>query len=174
MTMENTYTYTARSADNPERVVTFTFFDRNLVVDVGALIEHVERALQAGQAEAEEEYHVQTWVKPMAISAIERGTHPFDVADVYAGSDNGGLSVTAWVRAGGLRLAPVVFNMEHVDNPGAAEAFVEELEKRKASVDRPGRFPGVLDYWVSWFVGGFSVTAVLAAWLHRKYREAKT
>jgi hypothetical protein len=26
----------------------------------------------------------------------------------------------------------------------SAEAFVEELEKRKASVDRPGRFPGVL------------------------------
>jgi len=188
MTMENTYTYTARSADNPEKVVTFTFYDRHLMVDVGAPIEHVERALQVQQVEeadvdrasadidrvSAEEYHVQPWLKPMAISVIQRGTHPFNAADVYAGIDNGGLSVTAWVRAGGLRLAPVVFNVEHVDNPDAAEAFVEELERRKASVDRPGSFPGVLDYWVSWLIGGFSVAAVLAAWLLKKYREADT
>ena len=171
--MENTYTYTARSADNPEQVVTFTFYDRNLLVDVGVPVEHVERALEARQAEGEAEYHVQPWLKPMAISAIERGTHPFDVADVYAGTDNGGLAVTAWVRAGGLRLAPVVFSMEHIDNAAAAEAFVDELERRKASVDRPSRFPGLLDYWASWFVGGFSIAAVLASWLHKRYREAK-
>jgi hypothetical protein len=172
MTMENTYTYTARSADNPEKVVTFTCYDHSLVVDVGVPIEQIERALQARQA-GEEEYRAQPWLKPMAISAIERGTRPFNVADVYAGADDGGLSVTAWVRAGGLRLAPVIFNMETVDNPQAAEAFVEELEKRRASVDRPSRFPGVLDYWVSWFVSGFSVVAVLATWLYRRYREAK-
>jgi len=174
--MENTYTYTARSADDPEKVVTFTLYDHHLIVDVGAPIEHVERALQARQAEEEEEedYQVQPWLKPVAVSAIERSTRPFNAADVYADTDNGKLSVTAWVRAGRLRLAPVVFNVENVDNLDAAEAFVDELEKRKTSIDRPSPFPGVLDYWASWFAGGFSIAAILAAWLHKKYREAQT
>jgi hypothetical protein len=172
--MEKTYTYTARSADNPEQVVTFTFYDHHLIVDVGAPIEHVERALQARHAEEDEEveYHIQPWLKPMAISAIERSTHPFNVSDVYADVDEQRLSVTAWVRAGGLRLAPVTFNMAHVDNPDAAQAFVKQLEARKAGGELAGRLPGPLDYWATWFVGAFSTVALLGAWLRKRYKEA--
>jgi hypothetical protein len=169
--MENTYTYTARSADDPKRVVTFTLYDHHLVVDVGVPIEHVERALQGRDAEEESEHNAQPWLKPVAVSAIERGLHPFNVADVYANADGGGLSVAVWVRAGGLRLAPVVFTMEQVDNLDAAQAFVEELDRRKASAARLGWLPGILDYWASWFLGFFSLVAVLAVWLRRKYRR---
>jgi hypothetical protein len=172
--MEKTYTYTARSADNPEQVVTFTFYDHHLLVDVGVPVEHVERALRARQAEEDEkvEYHIQSWLKPMAISAIERSTHPFNVSDVYVDVDEKRLSVTAWVRAGGLRLAPVTFNMAHVDNPDAAQAFVRQLEVRKAGIRRPGRFPSLLDYWITWFVGAFSTVVLLGAWLRKRYKEA--
>jgi hypothetical protein len=177
--MEKTYTYTARSAENPEQVVTFTFYDRHLLVDVGVPIEHMERALQARQAkegvEDEEEkaaYHVQPWLKPMAISAIERTTHPFNVSDVYADVDEERLSVTAWVRAGGLRLAPVTFNMAHVDNLDAARAFVKQLEARRADSGYPGRFPGLLDYWATWAVGALSTVVLLGAWLRKRYKDA--
>jgi hypothetical protein len=34
--LENTYTYTARSADHPERVVTFTLYDHSMSVELGA------------------------------------------------------------------------------------------------------------------------------------------
>jgi hypothetical protein len=172
--MEKTYTYTARSADNPEQVVTFTFYNHHLLVDVGVPIEHVERALQARQAREDEEveYQIQPWLKPMAISAIERGTHPFNVSDVYADVDEERLSVTAWVRAGGLRLAPVTFNMSHVDNIDAAAAFVKQLEARKAGSGYPGRFPGLLDYWATWAVGVLSTVVLLGAWLRKRYKEA--
>lgn len=175
--MEQTYTYTARSAEDPEEVVTFTFYDHGLIVDVGAPIEHVERTLQARQAEdegeEEEGVQIQPWLKPMAVSALERGTRPFDVSDVYAGLEEGDLSLTAWVRAGGLRLAPVIFNIAHVDNIDAAQAFVEELEARKAEGQRAGRFPGLLDYWATWFVGALSSVVLLGAWLRKRYKEAK-
>jgi hypothetical protein len=173
--MEKTYTYTARSADNAEQVVTFTFYNHNLLVDVGAPIEHVERALQARQAkegEEEAEYHVQPWLKPMAISAVERTTHPFNLSDVYADADGEKLSVTAWVRAGGLRLAPVTFKMARVDNIDAAQAFVKQLEARKADGGPSRRFPGPLDYWVTWAVGALSTVVVLGAWLRKRYKEA--
>jgi hypothetical protein len=118
------------------------------------------------------EYRIQPWLKPLAVSAIERSTQPFSVKDVYADVDEQQLTVTAWVRAGGLRLAPVTFRMAHVDNPDAAQAFVRQLEVRKTGSRRPGRFPGLLDYWATWFVGAFSTVVLLSAWLRKRYREA--
>jgi hypothetical protein len=171
--MENTYTYTARSAENPERVVTFTLRDHSLYVDVGVPLEHAERALQARGAEDDAAaQHVEPWLKPMAVSVMERGLRPFDVGDVYADANNGGLQVTAWVRAGGLRVAPVIFSMAQVDSPQAAQIFAEELEHRRTTVGRPRKLPGLLDYWGSWLVAGFSATVLLAAWLRKRYGEA--
>jgi hypothetical protein len=50
--MENTFTYTARSAYAPEKVVTFTLYDNSMSVELGVPLEHLERAL-AGRKEAE-------------------------------------------------------------------------------------------------------------------------
>jgi hypothetical protein len=135
--LENTYTYTARSADHPERVVTFTLYDHGMSVEVGAPLEHIARALQPetgeikAEVEAEHEALSHAWLKPMAVSLRQQGTRPFNVADIDAKAEDEGLRVTAWVRTGGLRFAPITFFWERVDNPKGAGTFVEELRKRK-------------------------------------------
>jgi hypothetical protein len=174
--LENTYTYTARSADHPEQVVTFTLHNHSLSVGVGAPLEHVERALQArggetgAEAETEtgSEYRIQPWLKPMAISLIERSTGPFDVGDVNASAEDDWLWVRTWLRAGGLRLAPITLIKGRVDNPHAAHAFVQELHERKAPAAGLARFPGLLDYWATWILAGFLMVILFENW--RRWR----
>ncbi|HPL26802.1 MAG TPA: hypothetical protein PLG21_01965 [Anaerolineae bacterium] len=78
----NTYTYTARHADDPRVVVTFTLQGDSLLVDLGAPLEQIERTLQLREGGA----RLQGWLKPVAVALLQRGTHPFSVADVYAGA----------------------------------------------------------------------------------------
>jgi hypothetical protein len=177
--MENTFTYTARSRENPERIVTFTLYDHHLSVDLGGVIEHVDRVLRHepegeqadGPAKEEEqegaeeleagEAHTSSRrgpslavIKPAAVSALERGTGPFHVRDVAADADGDSFRVTTWIRAGGLRAAPVQFSWRSVDNPEGARAFAEELRHRQHAASHPGRFPGPMDYWLSWLLLG--------------------
>jgi hypothetical protein len=171
----NTYTYTARSADNPDRVMTFTLHDHSLSVDLGVPLEHVERAVEARMAEGKGEYHVQSWLKPMTISTIERATRPFDVNDVDVDTGDGQLQVRAWLRAGGLRVAPITLINEPVDNPGAAQAFAIEVDKRQTVDAGLGKLLSLLDYWVTWFVAGLSMVLLLQIWRHRdKERDKST
>jgi hypothetical protein len=162
--MENTYTYTARSAGDPTRVATFTLYDDKLAVGVGVPLEQVERSVRASLAEegAEENAAVvevaddeqaNVWAKPLAVSLVERATRPINVSDVDARLRDGDLRLTAWVRTGGLRLAPLTFRVDRVDNADAAEAFVSELERRKRAASAPGVFAGPLDYWATWLLG---------------------
>lgn len=171
---ENTYTYTARSAVNPSEVVTFTLHDHRMSVDLGAPLEHVERALgiEEGETEAEQEARIQPWVKPMAVSVMERAARPFNIADVDVNAQDDRLQVTGWVRTTGLRLAPVVFLMEHVDNPEAAHAFASEVEERKAAARHPGRFRGPLDYWAGWVLVSFVIGVML--WIGLRREEPET
>jgi len=167
--LESTYTYTARSAAHPEKVVTFTLYDHSMSVGLGAPLEHIERAVVSESDETEIETEAgnehealsHAWLKPTAVSLLQRGTSPFNVADVDAKIDNDGLRVTAWTRTRGLRLAPVVFSWDEVDNPEGAEAFAREIKRRKRSAKYPGRFPGLLDYWASWFSMGLLLLALL-------------
>ena len=167
--MENTYTYTARSAAHPEKVVTFTLYDHSMSVELGVPLEHIERAVvsESDETEIETEAGIEheafshAWLKPMAVSLMQRSTRPFNVADIDAKAEDEGLRVTAWVRTGGLRFAPITFSWERVDNPKGAGAFVEELRKRKGTAAYPGRFPGLMDYWVSWFSMGLLLLALL-------------
>jgi hypothetical protein len=178
--MENTFTYTARSRRNPERVVTFTLYDHHMAVDLGGMIEHIDRALRrepekAGQAEGKAGGHEQEGagarqdgrerepsrrnpalavIKPAAVSALERGTGPFHVRDVAADADGDSFRVRTWIRARGLRAAPVQFTWQSVDNPEGARAFAEELRHRQRAAAYPGRFPGPMDYWLSWLLLG--------------------
>ncbi len=166
--MEDTYTYIARSADDAAQVVTFTLHDHSMSVGLGAPLEQVERAL-----EPEGEVRPRLWLKPLAVSLLERGTRPFRVADVDAGAEGDWLSVTAWYRAGGLRLAPVILIRGRVDNPQAALAFVEELNRRKASVTIPFKLLGVLDYWATWLLAGFLMVGLLGIWRRRNLSESE-
>lgn len=170
--MENTYTYTARSALAPEKVVTFTLYDHHMAVDVGAPLEHVERALRDVGEETEAETEAEAGpevqeeakrayaLKPTAVSLMERGGRPFNIADVYAQAKEDALIVTAWVRAKGLRLLPVRFAWEQVDNPQAAQAFSQEVRVRSQETSPPGRFRGVMDYWASWLLLGILFLAL--------------
>jgi hypothetical protein len=177
--MAKTYTYTARSAENPERVVTFTLRDSRMSVGVGAPLEQVERAIQLGRGEEEpEEEQVEgevevaveeteepkLWLRPVAVSLVERGTGPVHVDDVVAKLTGEWLTVKSWIRTGGLRLIPITLIDGRVDNPVAAEDFVKEIEERK-SVTGFNLF-GLFDYWATWIV-----TALLALAMFQKWRR---
>jgi hypothetical protein len=166
--MEDTYTYMARSADDPARAVTFTLHDNSMSVGLGAPLEHVERAL-----EPEGEVRPRLWLKPLAVSLLERGTRPFRVADVDAGAEGDWLWVTAWFRTSGLRVAPISLIKGRVDNPEAALAFVEELNRRKASAAGPIKLLEILDYWATWLLAGFLLIGLLGIWRRSRLSESE-
>jgi hypothetical protein len=163
--MENTYTYTARNIDNPHQIVTFTLADHHLSVGLGAPLEQIEAVLQQTDVGDEaEEKETQLWLKPLAVSLLERGVGPFRVSDVYAQVEEDRLRISAWYRASGLALAPVTLIDGQVDNPPAAEAFVKELDRRKTEVTGAyGRF-NVLDYWLTWVLIGAVMIGLFQFW----------
>jgi hypothetical protein len=175
--MENTYTYTARSVENPEQVVTFTVHDHHLSVGLGPPLEQVETLLQqvqaGGQAEVEAEQETgqgpqpKLWLKPLAVSLLERGVGPFRIADVSAAAKDDSLRVSAWYRTGGLALVPVTLLDGLVDNPEAAHAFVAELEERKSEATGPLGLFNVLDYWFTWILAGAFVLGLFQLWRRR-------
>jgi hypothetical protein len=169
---EDTYTYTARSVEDPAQVITFTLHDHSMSVDLGTALEHVERALQLEQADSVATAVMEPLAKPMALSVWERVSRPVSVADVNASAAGNWLQVTSWIRALGLRLAPVPFVMQQVDNPDAAHAFVDELNERKKTALRPGAFRGPLDYWITWLMGSLAVAMLV--WLGLRKSENET
>ncbi len=172
--MENTYTYTARSATDPEKVVTFTLRGRRMSVGSGAPVEQAARLIESAAAEGKEgeeggeelapAREPKLWLKPMAISLAERGTSPLRVIDVDARATGAGyLWVRGWIRVAGLRLAPVTLLDGMVDNPDASLAFVEELARRKAESAQGPAVLNVLDYWATWF----ALSTVLLVFFNR-------
>ena len=186
--MENTFTYTARSATAPEKVVTFTLHDSSMSVELGVPLEHIERALASLEqepkaqdggetVETQNESRSDTMtgayyaLKPMAVSLMEKGGQPFNVADVTARAEDEGLDVTAWVRAKGLRLAPIRFAWDRVDNPEGAKAFAHQVRARHEAASQPGRFAGMMDYWLSWLAFGTLLLALF--WPHKKRHRSE-
>jgi hypothetical protein len=108
-----------------------------------------------------------TQAKPYLMKLIEQFSEPAHLSDVSAQLDVDHLKVINWQRVKGLRLAPVQFNMGKIDNPDAAQAFVDELEGRKESVKHAGRFFGLLDYWAGW-AGLVLLGVFLTRWLRQR------
>ena len=164
--MENTYTYTARNAEDPAQVMTVTLLDHHMSVGLGPPLEQVEAALEteiAGdEAQPEESQSAPSnlWLKPVVVSLVERGVGPFQLADVDAAIRDDWLRVSAWYRAG-LALAPITLVDGRVDNPPAAQAFVHELEARKAELERATGLFRLLDLWLTWIL---AVAVVLGLW----------
>jgi hypothetical protein len=174
--MESTYTYTARSLDDPARVMTFTLHDHSLSVGMSPPLEQVERAMKEATAERETDARIRTrpWLKPMVVSLLERTTHPFHIDDIDARVNDDRLWVRAWIRSGGLRLAPITLISGPVDNPPAAQAFVEELDRRQESAVSPSKLIGPLDYWATWLLVSsliVAMTTVLQIW--RRKRDSR-
>ena len=164
--MENTYTYTARSIEDPEQVVTFTLQDHHMSVGLGAPLQQIETVLQQVDAgeEAGRESQAKLWLKPLAVSLLERGVGPFRVADVNATAEDDWLRVNAWYRAGGLALAPVTLVNGRVDNQQAAQAFVDELEERKSEATGAFGLLQMLDYWFTWILAGTLMLGLFQIW----------
>ncbi|MFO7917596.1 MAG: hypothetical protein R6V13_05920 [Anaerolineae bacterium] len=164
--MVKTYTYTARNAENPEQVVTFTLRDSRMSVGVGAPLEQVGRAVGDDEGRVEQGAEAGSlWLRPLAVSLIERGTRPVHVDDVVTDLEDDWLRVRAWIRAGGLRLIPITLIDGRVDNLVAAQDFVEEIQARKTAVEL-GVF-GLLDYWGTWIAAGILVLVTVQRLLHK-------
>ena len=172
--MENTYTYTARSVEDPERVVTFTLHDDRMSVDIGAPVEQITRTVAEMTEDDEEEKaeeHVpekqaKVWLKPLAISLVERGTGALRITDVDAQVHEDHLALRSWIRLNGLRLAPITLMAGRIDNPAAAAAFVDEVNARKKAFARGLPLFNFLNYWVTWLGAVLSMVALFTFW-HR-------
>jgi hypothetical protein len=162
-----TYTYTARSVNRPDNVVTFTLDDGHMRVNLTGLLEQASLVTQAEEKSTQLKQQVTTQAKPAALKLAEQISGPVHVSDVQASLDDEHLKVSFWQRLAGLRLAPINLNMGRIDNRKAAEAFVKELKERQTEEAHTGKFFGPLDYWLGWIALGL-VIAFLIRWPGRK------
>ena len=169
---ENTFTYTARSTTDPGKMAMFTLHNGSVSVDLGnTLIEQLGEAQDAVSNESPEK-NLTAWIKPAATSAYQKLAKPITLADFDAEISGATLQTTAWLRTGGLRLAPLIMTWQEVDNPEGAQAFVAELENRKKTIQDEPTHPAPLDYWASWIVIGIMSIALpilfIKQWQKRK------
>lgn len=172
--MASTYTYIARSTDDPRRAAIFTLHGNRVSIEPVTAPSYY----QVGEGDMRRRGRLRNvrrmmpWMMPAGVYAAERVLHKdFRVSDVMARASGDGLSVWAWVRPGGLRLAPVMMRWRHVDNPDAAQAFVQEVDRRRRQLGARRGLPGPFDYWGSWLAGGLAAVST-AAWMVVRMREA--
>jgi hypothetical protein len=165
--MHDTYTYTARSAEDPAKIATFTLYNNHMRINLTGIIDQVSDIAQAEEKPGEVKEQLAKQAEPAMLKAVEGAAGPVHISDVNADLSEDQLQLTLWQRLGGLRLAPVLFKFKHVDNPDAAEAFVDELEQRKERSSYAGKFFGPLDYWLGW-AGLLLLVGFLMRWPGRK------
>lgn len=166
---KKTYTYTARNANDPDKVVTFTLDDERMRVNMTDLLDETNKVIQSDSKPKELMRQARTKAKPMLMKLKERISGPVHVSDVNAKLKEDSFHVRIWPRVAGLRLAPVGINMGQVDNEDAAEAFVDELEYRKETEPVAKKFFGPFDYWFGW-----AGLMVLAGLFIRRYRQDRS
>lgn len=160
-TLENTYTYTARDANNPEKVITLTLIDDHVHVNLTGILDTFGDVVQAEERTSEAGRQLSAQAATTALKLAEGIGGPVQINDLSASLQDDNLTITVWRRAGGLRLAPMRIHIEQVDNPEAAEAFIHELEERQDHAGHPGKFAGPLDYWLGWAGIALAVGALL-------------
>jgi len=160
----STYTYTARSSEDPDKVVTFTLYDGHMRVNLTGVLEQASSVANAEDRPAEMKHQVGLQARPAFMKLYENVSGPVAITDVRARLHHDRFALTAWPRVAGLRLAPLRLNLGPVDNQEAAAAFVDELKKRKKSSSQARKFPGPLDYWFGWLglllLGGLLVLGI--------------
>lgn len=166
-TTHQTYTYTARSVEDPDRVVTFTLDNGHMRVNLTGLMEQAGKIKEADETGSEIKTQLMAQAGPVMSKVAEELSEPVHISDVHASLSDENLRITLWHRLAGLRLAPMVFNMGQIDNEPAAEAFVEELEQRQEKEAHAGKFFGPLDYWLGW-IGMVFAVVFLIRWPGRK------
>jgi hypothetical protein len=170
--MPKTYTYTARSVDDPARAVTFTLHDHHLTAEFALPSEEIEQRLKVAarreEAASKQQAETDQWLAAVAEPLRERGNEPFVLDDVDASMAGEDLRVTAWSRTEDRRLQPIVIALEHVDNPQAAAAFANEVNRRKLASARRVRLTQAVGRRAIWYVMGFISAVALIVWLQKK------
>lgn len=168
---ESTYTYTARSATDPQQIATFTLQNGEVAVELGnAFMQQIQEAYETISDESAES-GLPTLVKPAVAGTLQKLIEPIPLADFDADIREDALRATAWIRAGGLRLIPIMLTWAQVDNPDSARTFVAELRNRKQVTDPNRRYPGPLDYWFSWILIGLASLVIPLLILRRLQRS---
>ena len=164
-----TYTYTARNAEDPERVVTFTLDEESMRINLTDLMDETENIVTSESKPRELMRQAKTKLTPVLMKLREKVMGPVHVSDVNASLDEDRLRVRMWPRMAGLRLLPVGINMGQVDNEDAAEAFVDELETRKEEEPEARKFFGPFDYWFGW-----AGLMLLVGFFIRRYQQRES
>jgi hypothetical protein len=164
-----TYTYTARNAEDPDKVVTFTLDEERMRVNLTDLLEDTQRVMSSDSKPRELVRQAKSKLMPVLMKLRERLMGPVHVSDVNASLNADRFRVRIWPRLAGLRLLPIRINMGQVDNEDAAEAFVDELEVRKEEEPEVRKFFGPFDYWFGW-----AGLLLLAGLFIRRYQQRES
>jgi hypothetical protein len=164
-----TYTYTARNADDPDKVVTFTLDEERMRVNLTDLVDETQKVIDSESKPKILMHQIKSKAKPIVMKVKERVSGPVHISDVDAKLKEDKFLVRMWPRVAGLRLAPVGINMGQIDNEDAAEAFVDELEFRKETEPAARKFFGPFDYWIGW-----AGLMLLAGLFIRRYRQSQS
>lgn len=160
-------TFTARSAVDPEKLATFTLQNGHVAVRLGErMMNEIEAAVLKADSDTQEAWR--SWLQPLTTGVAQQVIRPFPVSDIDAQVDGETFQATAWMRTGGLRLAPVRITWQQVDNPAAAQAFAAALQERKAE-ESGKRLPGPFDYWIFWALLAAAVIGI-PLWQRRRSR----
>jgi hypothetical protein len=170
--MTFTYTYTARDKDNPNTAMTFTIYDDFLKVDLTGLGEKILEVIDENHRQDALKEVITKQAGTTLYYLLERLSGPVHIKDVTPIFENGQFTLTFWNRLAGLRFAPIVVSMGEVDNPEAADQFIDTLEERQELTPTPGIFSGPLDYWVTWIAMLIGVI-FLIRWPRKKRAQRK-
>ncbi len=114
--MAFTYTYTARSVKDPEKVATFTILEDKLKIDVAGLFEKAFEIVNEDDKGSVLKDMLSTQSRAVLLKILETLSGPVHLNDIQASYEADDFNLTVWKRAAGLRLAPVVIAMGEVDN----------------------------------------------------------
>ena len=148
--MAETYTYTARDADNPDSLVTITLYPDYVKINPTGLWDQLGKLSTSDEKAGELRRQLASQAGPTALKIIESISGPIHLSDFSVTLEDEQLRINTWQRLSRLRLTPINLTIQRVDNPDAAEAFVAELQRRKQEIASAQALPGIFDYWAGW------------------------
>ena len=164
--MNSPYTLTLHEAKHPDRPMHFSLDGDQFQMDLSALFVPAEPAPDAEPKDA-----LEVRLEQMAQKIIQPFSGPTHVQDVVFLAEGDKVTIQAWKRTRGLRLAPVTVGLSEIDDPQAAAEFAARLKEAALASARPGKYTGPLDYWGSWLLMGLGALAAVVSlgwWLSRK------
>jgi hypothetical protein len=171
--MTFTFTYTARDKGNPNTAMTFTIYDDYLKVDLTGLGEKISEIIDEDRRQDALKDIIKSQAGTTLYYVLERLSGPVHIRDVTPTFNDGNFTLTFWKRIVGLRFAPVIVSMGEVDNPEAANQFIDMLKERQELTEMPGKFAGPLDYWATW-IAVLIALIVLIRWPRGKKSKKKS